>query len=163
MRRFFVTSGLALAMLSSGIAEERKEVVVQPANASLRWESDGCAGESLAVVSGCPFQQGAPFVLRLRMEKGLFVPSHSHPIDENITVLRGRLTLRILKENSPITVVLLRQGDFFRIPAYAFHLAEAVEETEIQTNGIGPLVTTWMKDHCKPAVAAAPRSVDCKP
>lgn len=137
------------------------DVVQQPPTHALTWQSDGCEGESLAIVSGCPFQQNAPFVIRLRMAKGLVIPSHSHPIDENITVLRGDLTLRIFGDET--TVVKLRRGDFFRIPAYAFHSAEATEEVEIQTNGIGPLVTTWAKDKCK-ATAEPPKfPIKCMP
>lgn len=151
-----------LLFLGPAMTAQNKDVTVLPATRSLTWQSDGCAGESLAIVSGCPFQQGAPFVLRLRMAKGLQIPSHSHPIDENITVLRGSLTLRILNDDSTTTVVHLRPGDFFRIPAYAPHFANAVDETEIQTNGIGPLVTTWTKERCKPA-AAPSHPVKCMP
>lgn len=136
---------IALAvLLAASVAE------VRPPTQSLSWQSDGCAGESLAIVSGCPQLQAAPFVIRLRMARGLAVPSHSHPVDENITVLRGELTIRMQRDGAT-TVARLRQGDFFTIPAYVPHFADAVQETEIQTNGIGPLVTTWTAARCAPS------------
>ena len=136
---------------------------LKPNTQSLTWESDGCEGESLAIVSGCPFQQAAPFVIRLRMTEGLAIPSHSHPVDENITVLRGELVVRISNSDGTTSSVRLRAHDFFRIPAYAPHTADAVQETEIQTNGIGPLVTTWTKERCKPAKEPATLPVKCMP
>ena len=135
----------------------------RPPTQSLRWESDGCEGESIAVVSGCPSHQSAPFVIRLRMAKALVIPSHSHPVDENVTVLRGELLFHLLSDTAPPTVVRLKQGDFFRIPAYTFHIAEAIEDTEIQTNGIGPLVTTWAKDRCKATATPATLPTGCAP
>jgi hypothetical protein len=133
-----------------------------PPTRSLTWQSDGCAGEQLAVVSGCPFQQNAPFVIRLRMAKGTSIPSHAHPIDENITVLRGELVLHLLG-TTPATAVRLQRGDFYRVPAYVFHTAEAMEDVEIQTNGIGPLVTNWAKNSCKPTPEPATLTIKCMP
>src|SRR5216684_4314804 len=155
---------VVLAALSlAGTGDAQSSVTeIQPPTQSLSWDSDGCAGEMLAVVSGCPSQQNAPFVIRLRMAKSLMIPSHTHPIDENITVLRGELTFR-LAEGATTILVRLRQGDFFRIPAYVPHSAEAVQETEIQTYGIGPLVTTWTKERCKPAQHVAPIQMKCGP
>jgi quercetin dioxygenase-like cupin family protein len=146
-----------LSLAGTGTAQVAE---IRPPTQSLSWDSDGCAGETFAVVSGCPSHQNAPFVIRLRMAKSLMIPSHTHPIDENITVLRGELTLRLM-EGATTILVRLRQGDFFRIPAYIPHSAQAVQETEIQTYGIGPLVTTWTKERCKPAAHAAPVQMKC--
>lgn len=153
----------ALVLSLFFLASDSTVVEKRPPTQSLRWESDGCEGESIAVVSGCPSHQRAPFVIRLRMVRGLVIPSHSHPIDENITVVRGELVIRILDDTAPTTIVRLKQGDIFRIPAYRFHIAEAIEETEMQTNGIGPLVTTWAKDRCKATAVPATLPTGCAP
>ena len=42
-----------------------------------------------AVVAGDPSKSG-PFVIRAKLPDGYKVPPHSHPDDENVTVLRGR-------------------------------------------------------------------------
>jgi quercetin dioxygenase-like cupin family protein len=161
LRDWLVVMLATLSLAGAGHAQS-SVTEIRPPTQSLSWESDGCAGESMAVVSGCPSQQSAPFVIRLRMAKSLMIPSHTHPIDENITVLRGELTLRLM-EGANTILVRLRRGDFFRIPAYVPHAAEAVQETEIQTYGIGPLVTTWTKERCKPAAHAAPVQMKCGP
>jgi len=48
------------------------------------------AGAEVAVVSGDPSKTG-PFVLRLKFPANYSIPAHSHPTDENVTVLSGSL------------------------------------------------------------------------
>ena len=41
------------------------------------------------ILYGDPEVSGEPFVMRIRELPGTIVPPHSHPVDENITVVEG--------------------------------------------------------------------------
>src|SRR2546427_2717948 len=43
----------------------------------------------VAILQGDPAKEGAPFVMRIRLDLGTRIPPHWHLIDENITVLSG--------------------------------------------------------------------------
>jgi len=116
---------------------------------ALTWQGTGCKGEELAVLMGCPFDSASPFVMRVRLEKGLRLPSHSYPIDIGVTVIDGALEVTFLEGEKKRTVTL-KAGDFFKIPAYASHTAYVLEKTELQDNGVGPVFTTWEDEKCKP-------------
>jgi quercetin dioxygenase-like cupin family protein len=142
---------LTLAMMVSIARAE------QPAAA---WHSSGCKGEEIKVLMGCPFDQASQFTMRVRLQKGLKLPSHSYPVDIGVTVLRGVLNITFSQSGKPRTVTL-RAGDFFKVPAYAFHTAEVLEETELQDNGIGPVVVTWEHAQCSPTPAPDPLQPFC--
>jgi quercetin dioxygenase-like cupin family protein len=41
------------------------------------------------IIQGDPEKPGVPFVMRINELPGTRIPLHSHPVDENITVLQG--------------------------------------------------------------------------
>jgi quercetin dioxygenase-like cupin family protein len=50
------------------------------------------AGARFVVLSGDPSQAG-PYTVRLEMPAGYVIPPHSHPTDENVTVIQGNVVL----------------------------------------------------------------------
>ena len=44
-------------------------------------------------VSGDPAKEGAPFVIRIHAEAGYIIMPHTHPVDENIVVVKGSWAL----------------------------------------------------------------------
>ena len=46
-------------------------------------------GAQFAVLLGDPSKPGAPYVFRTRLPDGYSVAPHWHPMDENVTVIRG--------------------------------------------------------------------------
>jgi quercetin dioxygenase-like cupin family protein len=134
-----------------------QETVKQPPPS---WQGTGCKGEELSVLMGCPFDQASPFVMRVRLEKGLSLPSHSYPIDIGVTVITGVLDITFA-EGDKKHVVRLKPGDFFKVPAYQFHTAQVIEACEIQDSGIGPVIATWEHDKCKPAPGPNPLKPLC--
>src|SRR3954467_183123 len=50
-------------------------------------------GAQAAVLAGDPRQAGAPYTVRLQLPDGYKVPPHWHPVDENVTVLKGSLRM----------------------------------------------------------------------
>lgn len=146
-------SSIALFLLAALVA------AAAPA-ADSGWTGSGCKGEEIKVLMGCPFDQASPFVMRVRLQKGLQLPSHSYPVDIGVTVLRGKLDITF-DENGKPRKVTLGPGDFFKVPAYAAHTAHVLEECELQDNGIGPVVTTWQHQKCAPDPAPDPLKPFC--
>jgi quercetin dioxygenase-like cupin family protein len=155
MRGLLFASVLALSFGLTSAAQETTtsdEPVKLP---PITWQGTGCKGEELAVLMGCPFDQASPFVMRVRLEKGLHLPSHSYPVDIGVTMLSGVLDITFVEGNKK-RVVRLRAGNFFKVPAYAFHTAHVIEKTELQDSGIGPVFVTWENEKCKPASGPDP-------
>lgn len=98
MRGLIFASVLALTFGLTSAAQETissAEPVQLPA---ITWQGTGCKGEELAVLMGCPFDQASPFVMRVRLEKGLHLPSHSYPVDIGVTMLSGVLDITLSKD-----------------------------------------------------------------
>jgi quercetin dioxygenase-like cupin family protein len=49
--------------------------------------------DDVEILYGDPELPGEPFVMRIRELPGTIVPPHSHPVDENITVVEALGTL----------------------------------------------------------------------
>ena len=124
------------------------------------WYGTGCKGEELSVLMGCPFDSGSPFVMRVRIEKGLQIPSHAYRIDIGVTLLEGLLEITFTDGGRKRTVTM-RPGDFFKVPAYAYHTARAIEKVVVQDNGIGPVYTMWEREKCAPGPKPDPLQALC--
>ncbi|HKX30428.1 MAG TPA: cupin domain-containing protein, partial [Blastocatellia bacterium] len=71
---------------SAGDQSSSTHALVQPD--SIQWKPF-FPGAEIAAISGDPAKEGEPFVLRIKLPDGMKVPPHWHPVDENITVLKG--------------------------------------------------------------------------
>ena len=92
MNRFLPFVGAALVALSPFAASaDDAHVVVGPDK--LSWGPAPPSvpkGAQVAVLSGDPGKSGL-YALRLKVPAGYKVPAHTHPTDENITVLSGSI------------------------------------------------------------------------
>src|SRR5262245_52444957 len=95
-------------------------------------------GAEAAVLYGDPTKEGQ-FALRLKLPSGYHVPPHSHPVDENITVISGTFKLGIGETADPSKVEALSAGSFFSLSPAMNHFVYADEATVIQINTVG----TW--------------------
>jgi len=82
---------------------------------------------------------------RVEIDSGVTAPRHSHPGEEIVNVLEGRLEYRI-DGQMPVT---LKAGDVFFIPAGAIHSAKNV--------GSGPAaeLATYIVEKGKPLIVLA--------
>jgi quercetin dioxygenase-like cupin family protein len=96
-----------------------------------------------AVVAGDPSKPG-PFVIRAKLPDGYKVPSHSHPDDENVTVLSGTLMAGKGDKLGADSAVALPTGSFVRMPKGMHHFVWAKGETVIQIHGTGPFQITYV-------------------
>ncbi len=120
-----------------GGQDHASHATVQP-NA-LRWVAPPAyaRGAQLAVLHGDPSKEGL-YVVRLRVPAGFRIPAHTHPNDENVTVLSGSFHIG--------TGDRLDEGRGERVAAggYSFvargmtHYAWFTEDTELQLHGMGP-------------------------
>jgi Domain of unknown function (DUF4437) len=109
---------------------------------AIQW-TPGSVSE-IAVLSGKPAQEGAPFVLRIKLRNGMKVPPHWHPIDEHVTVMSGIFHLGTGEKFDQAAAQALPAGSYLMMPKEMRHFAWAEGETIIQLHGIGPFKTIWV-------------------
>ena len=100
-------------------------------------------GAQIAVLSGDPGKSGQ-FVIRLKLPSGYKVPAHTHPTDEEITVLSGTLNVGMGDKLDPKKGEALKAGGFVRMPKGMHHYAWSSGETVIQVSGAGPFEVTYI-------------------
>ncbi|HYG69795.1 MAG TPA: cupin domain-containing protein [Anaeromyxobacteraceae bacterium] len=101
--------------------------------------------------SGCQFcvlhgDPGAAAMFTVRLKVGnryVFAP-HSHPHDEHLTILSGRLELGNGRTADRGAVRAMDPGDYAFLPRDQFHYAyAAADDTVFQVQAIGPFGITY--------------------
>jgi hypothetical protein len=100
-------------------------------------------GAEFAVVSGDPSKEG-PYVVRLKAPAGYKVPAHTHPNDENVTVISGTFNIGMGDKLDETKGNALKAGGFAKASKGMQHYAWFPEETIIQNHGIGPSGITYV-------------------
>jgi hypothetical protein len=117
----------------------RGHVMVTPDRLEWRAAPPGLPpGAKMAVLAGDPTKPGLPYVLRAKLPDGYLVPPHWHPVDENVTVLKGTLRMGLGEKFDSKAGKDLPAGSFSRMPKGVRHFARARGETIIQVHGVGP-------------------------
>src|SRR6476469_9901414 len=101
------------------------------------------AGAQLAVLQGDP-SKTEPFTVRLRMPSGYRIPPHTHPTDENVTVVAGTFRVGMGRTFDGSAMQALPTGGFVTAPANMAHYAEAVGPTIVQVHAQGPFTLTYV-------------------
>jgi quercetin dioxygenase-like cupin family protein len=101
-------------------------------------------GALFAVLQGDPSVEGAIFTVRLRFPNGYILPPHTHPTDENVTVIAGTFLVGLGENFSKQALAPLKEGDFITAPANMPHFASARGMTEVQVHAIGPFKLTYV-------------------
>ena len=83
---------------------------------------------------------GQPFVIRIHHDAGYVVLPHTHPEDENITVLTGSWALGMGPRIKMSEMEPMEQGALGFVPKKMAHFGYAKVETMLQVHGIGPFV-----------------------
>ena len=118
----------------------------KPAQANLKWGMAPPAlpaGAQMAVVSGDPGKKGM-FVLQLKMPADYAVPPHSHPTDETVKVLSGKLHYAMTDKMDMATAKTLTAGNSVTMTAKMHHWVHAPEATTVQVSGMGPFAITYV-------------------
>ena len=101
-------------------------------------------GIQVAAISGSPVQEGAPFVIRLKLADGARIPPHWHPTDEHVTVLSGTFFAGMGEKFDTSAGHALPAGSYALMPKEMRHFAWAKGETIVQVHGIGPFKIIWV-------------------
>jgi quercetin dioxygenase-like cupin family protein len=142
---FAVLAGLAITALLpfTAIADEQ-HVVAQPDR--ITWGPAPPAfpkGAQIAVLSGDPSKEGE-FVYRLKVPAGYKVAAHTHPNDENVTVMSGTAHIGMGDKLDETKGEALKAGGYIHMPKGMHHYAWFAEDTIMQFNGVGPTGITYI-------------------
>jgi quercetin dioxygenase-like cupin family protein len=140
-------AGLALSVaLGAGPLWAAEYTAVMPP--SIKW-SDAPSigpGAKIAVIDGDPKSTGA-FVMRLKVPPKTTIKVHTHPADENVTVLSGTLYFAAGDKFDAKVAKPFGPGSYFSIgkgkPMFAY---TKDREAVLQLHGIGPWGLTYLDD-----------------
>lgn len=100
-------------------------------------------GAQIAVLTGDP-SKPAPYTVRLKFPANYRVPAHSHPSDENVTVVSGDLFIGMGNKLDKKSATALGKGGYALMPANHNHFAFTTSEATILLYGIGPVDFTYV-------------------
>ena len=96
------------------------------------------------ILSGDPEKAGEPFVIRIHELPGTIIPLHSHPVDENITVVQGTWYFAVGTTWDKAALHELRAGDYAFAPKGSTMYGYCPDGAVVQVHGIGPFLIHWM-------------------
>jgi quercetin dioxygenase-like cupin family protein len=114
--------------------------------AELKWAAAPAAyapGAQLAVVNGSPFKAGM-YVVRFKVPAGYVIPAHTHPNDENVTVLSGSFNIGTGDKLDKTRGTLVKAGGYSFVGKGMAHYAWFTEDTILQLHGMGPHGVTYV-------------------
>lgn len=111
-------------------------------------------GAQLAVLAGDPSKAGE-YTVRLRMPNGYRIAPHTHPTDENVTVIQGTFEVGLGERFNASGMKTLASGGFITAPANMAHYAQARGQTIVQVHGMGPFALTYVNAADDPRTRAS--------
>lgn len=95
------------------------------------------------ILSGDPEKPGEPFVMRIRELPGTVIPLHTHPVDENITIVQGTWYFAVGEKWDRAALKELRAGDYAFAPKGSTMFGYCPDGAIVQVHGIGPFTIHW--------------------
>jgi quercetin dioxygenase-like cupin family protein len=143
-RKLTITAVLAAALPVFAIAQGHDHHAAVQAEA-LKWSQPAAyaQGAELAVVKGDPTKEGM-YVVRLCVPAGYRIPAHTHPNDENVTVLSGSFNIGTGDKLDEKKGELIKAGGYSFVAKGMTHYAWFTEPTVIQLHGMGPQGITYV-------------------
>jgi len=109
----------------------------------LQWTATEIPGLKMAVVSGDPKAEG-PFVLRLRADKPVRIPPHSHKADERMTAISGTPAVGEGTQFVGAGMRNLETGESVEFEKGEEHFAALHAGDEVEIHGEGPFENIWV-------------------
>ncbi len=100
-------------------------------------------GAEIAIIEGDPAKEG-PLTIRLKFPADYAVAPHTHPVTEQLTVLKGSIALGVGKKMDKKAAKHLSAGGYSMMPKEMPHYAWTTEPTVIQLNSSGPWGITYV-------------------
>jgi quercetin dioxygenase-like cupin family protein len=101
------------------------------------------SGVKMAVVSGNPGKKGM-FAIQLKMPANYAVPPHSHPTNEVVKVVSGKLHYGMSDKMDMATAKTLTPGHAATMKAKMNHWVHAPAPATVQVSGMGPFEITYV-------------------
>ena len=95
------------------------------------------------ILAGDPDKAGEPFVMRIKELPGTKIPLHSHPVDENITVVQGTWYFAVHDKWDRAKLTPLRAGDYAFAPKGSTMFGWCPDGAIVQVHGVGPFQIHW--------------------
>jgi quercetin dioxygenase-like cupin family protein len=147
MKRIALVSIIACATLLPLAAYADSPTVIAAATA-VKWVDAPPAaglpkGAQIAPLFGNAASDGQ-YALRVKVPAGAkFVP-HTHPNDENVTVLSGSIHIGLGDKFDRSKATTVKAGGFIHMPKGTPHYAWTTEATVFQSNSVGPSGRTYL-------------------
>ena len=142
-RSLIVLSLAALASTASHLALGQQPTILPQADAAKYAPVPFPPGSQQGAVVGDPKEAGG-YVLRTKLPANTKVPAHTHPNDENVTVVSGTFHIGVGEKLDESKGQTVKAGGFVHIPKGVQHFAWTSEETVIQLHGVGPAGVTFV-------------------
>jgi quercetin dioxygenase-like cupin family protein len=112
---------------------------------TLKWSAPAAyaKGAQLAVAYGDPTKEGM-YVVRLKVPAGFKIPAHTHPNDENVTVLSGSFNIGTGDKLDETKGMRVKAGGYSFVGKGMSHYAWFTEDTVLQLHGMGPQGVTYL-------------------
>ncbi len=94
----------------------------------------GCA---ITILEGNPKATGL-FSVRFQIDSGFVMPAHTHPRDERVTVISGKVGVAFGLEGTHDSATFFGPGDYYVNARDAIHSVWADTTSIIQITGMGP-------------------------
>ena len=143
MRATILLAGLSvLAMPVCAIAQDHHATAQSD---GLKWSAPAvyAPGAQVAVVRGDPSKEGM-YVVRLKVPSGFKIAPHTHPNDENVTVLSGSFNIGTGEKADQAKGTLVKAGGYSYVAKGMAHYAWFTEDTVLQLHGMGPQGVTYV-------------------
>ncbi len=138
---------IGLAAFAAGVYSQEKKESAEAHKivhfGDLKWTPimKGC---DLAPVAGDSNAEGAAYVLRIRCTDGAKIPAHWHPMDENVTVLKGSFLIGMGDTFDEAKLQTMNVGNFLMVAKEMRHFGACKGETIVQVHGAGPFKNNWV-------------------
>jgi quercetin dioxygenase-like cupin family protein len=142
-------AAVALAQDQGSSAGQSSHIAIKEAD--VHWGDAPPAlprGVKLAVLQGHPNANGF-FTIRLKTPANYKIPLHTHPTDEVVTVLSGKVDFT-LGNSTPQS---FGPGSFLVMPAGMQHAASMKNQAIVQVSGQGPFVINYVNPSDDPRQA----------
>lgn len=124
-------------------AQDHHHATMQPD--ALRWVAPAAyaPGAQLSIVRGDPSKEGM-YVVRLKVPAGFKIAAHTHPNDENVTVLSGSFNVGTGDKLDEAKGMRIAAGGYSFVAKGMTHYAWFTEDTVLQLHGMGPQGVTYV-------------------
>ncbi len=131
---------LAAAAVQAGGGPQLPAGAIQHPVEQMQWKPGPAAlppGTQVMVLEGDPKAEGL-YTMRLKVPAGTRIPPHTHPRDERVTVLAGRVGVGFGETFDEGALRFFSSGSYYVNPADAAHFVTFPEESVVQITGLGP-------------------------